>query len=291
MGSIILENEYLRVTINAKGAELASIVHKQHQLEYMWNGNPAVWGKHSPLLFPIVGTLKNNQYIFEGKTYQLPRHGFARDKNFAVAEQKAESAIFSLASDDNTLDSYPFPFIFLVKYKLIENTLSVEYEVRNTGSATMYFSVGAHPAFAIPLVKDTNYEDYYLRFDQKESLLRWPISMDGLIENKPLAVKQENHCLPLTKELFSKDALVFKQLKSSVISIQSANTPHGLHFSFPGFPFLGLWAAKGGDFVCIEPWCGIADGVDSNQQLTDKEGIEMLPASESWNRSWRVELF
>lgn len=291
MGSIVLENEYLTVAINAKGAELTSIVHKQHQLEYMWNGNPAVWGKHSPVLFPIVGTLKNNRYIFEGKTYELPRHGFARDKNFEVAEQKEEAAIFSLASDDKTLDSYPFPFVFLVKYKIIESTLSVEYEVMNTGSSNMYFSVGAHPAFAIPLVNDTKYEDYNLQFEQQEPLLRWPISVDGLIENKPVAVKQENNCLPLTKELFSTDALVFKRLKSSVISIQSASTPHGLHFYFQGFPFLGLWAAKGGGFVCIEPWCGIADSVDSNQQLLDKEGIEMLAAGKTWNRSWQVELF
>jgi galactose mutarotase-like enzyme len=291
MGSVVLENERIRVIIHTKGAELASVFHKQHQLEYMWNGNPEVWGKHSPVLFPIVGTLKNNQYIFEGKTYHLPRHGFARDKNFEVVERKAAVVIFSLASDEKTLDLYPFPFVFLMKYTLVETTLSVEYEVRNTGSASMYFSVGAHPAFAIPLVKDTEYEDYYLKFAQNESLLRWPISADGLIERNPVEVKQENHCLPLTKELFSKDALVFKQLKSSILSIQSAKTLHGLHFSFTGFPFLGLWAAKGGDFVCIEPWCGIADGVDSNQQLMDKEGIEMLPAGESWKRNWQVDFF
>jgi galactose mutarotase-like enzyme len=291
MGSVVLENERIRVIIHTKGAELASVFHKQHQLEYMWNGNPEVWGKHSPVLFPIVGTLKNNQYIFEGKTYHLPRHGFARDKNFEVVEQKAAAVIFSLASDEKTLDLYPFPFVFLMKYTLVETTLSVEYEVRNTGSASMYFSVGAHPAFAIPLVKDTKYEDYYLKFAQNESLLRWPISADGLIERNPAEVKQENHCLPLTKELFSKDALVFKQLKSSLLSIQSAKTLHGLHFSFTGFPFLGLWAAKGGDFVCIEPWCGIADGVDSNQQLMDKEGIEMLPAGENWKRNWQVDFF
>jgi galactose mutarotase-like enzyme len=155
----------------------------------------------------------------------------------------------------------------------------------------LYFSVGGHPAFAVPLTKDTNYEDYYLVFDKQENTPRWPISNDGLIENTPDPLLQHSDRLPLTKELFSKDALVLKSLKSSLISVRSDKTEHGLRFDFPGFPFLGLWAAKGADFLCIEPWCGIADSVNTSQQLEEKEGINALEPGGEFSRTWIVKVF
>lgn len=291
MSQIAIENEQLKVVINTKGAELASIFHKQHELEYMWCGNPAVWGKHSPVLFPIVGTLKNNRYFFEEKTYELSRHGFARDKNFEVAVCGSHAATFLLSSNNDTLQVYPFPFKFYLHYEIKGNTLIVEYEVVNTGTAPMYFSVGAHPAFAVPLAADTSYEDYYLAFEKIEPLERWPITADGLIDDAPIAVPGKGGTLPLTKALFNKDALVLKHLQSSVVSLLSSKTEHGLHFSFKGFPYMGIWATKGADFVCIEPWCGIADSAHSSQQLTEKEGIEILLPEHGWKRNWQVELF
>ena len=282
---ITLDNEFLTVTINPKGAELTGLFNKETQLEYMWGGDPAVWGKHSPVLFPIVGTLKNNSYTYNGHSYSLSRHGFAREKNFAVDEHKSDEAVFVLVSDEESRGVFPFDFRLRLKYSLLANTLSVTYEVLNSDDQDLYFSIGAHPAFKLPLVPETSYEDYFLQFEQQETAGRWPINKEGLIESSSLPVLNNDTVLPLSRELFSKDALVFKSLKSSMVSLRSDKTPHGLEFEFSGFPFLGLWAAPGGDFVCIEPWCGIADRVDTDQILQNKEGINKLLPKEKFVRT------
>jgi galactose mutarotase-like enzyme len=167
----------------------------------------------------------------------------------------------------------------------------VTYHIVNIGDEEMYFSVGAHPAFKVPLAAGASYEDYSLIFNKVEDAPRWPISKDGLIEEKPLPFLEHTDALPLRKELFFKDALVFKQLQSDKIILQSKADPHGWSVSFPGFPYMGIWAAKNADFVCIEPWCGIADGVNSDQQITKKMGINMLPATGSFTRAWTLEVW
>lgn len=286
-----IENQQIKAVINAKGAELTQLFHKEHELNYLWNGDPAVWGKHSPVLFPIVGTLKNNTYFYNDQWYQLPRHGFARDKQFAVEEQTADTITFLLRSDAENFTIYPFIFEFRIRYSLFENSLAVAYEVVNAGKEVMYFSVGAHPAFALPLVPGTAYTDYYLEFNQPETAPKWPISPEGLIEQTPLPLLENAKRLNLSKNLFQKDALVLKGMASSIVTLGSDKTPHGFRFDYPGFPFLGIWAAKNADFVCIEPWCGIADSVNTNQQLPDKEGINKLVAGELFTRTWTVTVY
>jgi galactose mutarotase-like enzyme len=286
-----IENEVLKVVIKTKGAELESIYNKKTGLEYMWSGDPAFWGKKSPILFPIVGTLKKDTYYYDGKSYSLPRHGFAREMDFIAAEQKKDSATFVLESNESTAAKYPFSFHFSIRYTIASNQLTVTYAVINTGNREMLFSVGAHPAFNVPLADKTVYSDYYLEFNKSENAGRWPISKDGLIEKTTEPLFNNSKKLSLSKELFYKDALVFKQLDSDKVSLLSDKTPHGLEFDFPGFPYLGIWAAKNADFVCIEPWCGIADNVDTDQQLTNKEGINNLKANDSFERSWSVTLF
>ncbi|WP_315824091.1 aldose 1-epimerase family protein [Paraflavitalea speifideaquila] len=286
-----IESPLVKAVINPKGAELTSLVHKENSLEYMWEGDPAFWSKHSPVLFPIVGTLKSNQFIYKDQSYTLPRHGFARDQQFAVESQTTDTITFLIKSNQETLKVFPFTFEFRIRYTVLDNTLAVTYKVTNTGKEDMYFSVGGHPAFKIPLTKGTSYNNYYLVLDQEENTPRWPISPDGLIEAEPTPLFLDGQLLPLTKALFQQDALVVKGLKSSRITIKSDQTNHGLTMDFPGFPFFGIWAAKHADFVCLEPWCGIADGVGSNQQLTEKEGINKLPAAAVFTRTWTVSLF
>ncbi|MET0244475.1 MAG: aldose 1-epimerase family protein [Flavitalea sp.] len=288
---VTINNELLTVTVNPKGAELTSVVNKQTGLEYMWGGDPAVWGKHSPVLFPIVGTLKENTYLWKKDKYSLSRHGFARDKVFVIEEQKPDEVIFTLVQDKETQLVYPFNFRLRIKYSLLGNTISVSYEVKNTGNGELLFSLGAHPAFKVPLVDKTSYGDYYFEFEKEETANRWPISKDGLIENQSVPVLEGTNKLPITRGLFSQDALVFKSLKSTAVSIRSNKTEHGLKLSFPGFPYLGLWAAKGGDFVCIEPWCGIADATDADQVLEHKEGVNSLVKGDSFARTWVLEVF
>lgn len=286
-----ISNDFISIKVATKGAELQSLYSKKNNLEYMWGGDPAYWGKHSPVLFPIVGELKNKSYTYGGKQYNLSRHGFAREMEFEVTAQTESSITFSLHSNAETLDKYPFHFVFSVKYTLIENTVRITFIVSNTGKDKMLFSVGAHPAFKVPLVDGTSYGDYSLVFNEKETLAKWPISQEGLIEGKPVNVLNNETNLPLKKELFAADALVFKDIRSDSVAILSAKTDHGVKVDFKGFPFLGIWETKGGDFVCIEPWCGIADSVNASGLLTEKEGINTLETSATFEVSYSIQAF
>ena len=287
----IIENNLLRISVDAKGAELTSIYHKPLQIEYMWNGDPAYWSKHSPILFPVVGGLKTNTYFFDNRPYQLPRHGFAREKKFIVAKQSAKSISFSLRDDEETQLVYPFRFELTIKYTLDDNELAVSYQVKNNGNEDMFFSIGGHPAFKVPLLDGTTYEDYYLEFNLQETSGRWPVSPDGLIETEASPFFHNDSRIHLKKSLFQQDALVFKDLRSDRVSLKCTEHKHGLDFTFKGFPYMGIWAAKNADFVCIEPWCGIADSVYADQQLKNKEGINRLGKGELFEREWNTKFW
>lgn len=283
-----IQNDHLSIAVQAKGAELVSLYNKKEKLEYMWSGDPAFWGKHSPVLFPIIGTLKNDTYYYKDKAYHLARHGFARDMEFTVTEQTTSSIGFSLLSNAGTLQKFPFEFGFDIVYLLQQDRLTVTYRVKNSGNSDMYFSVGGHPAFKVPLVEGTDYDDYYLEFNKTENTGRWPISAEGLIETDVEPFLLNTSKLPLRKELFYRDAIVLKNLRSDTVRLRSSRHHKGIEFHFSGFPYLGIWAAKDAGFVCIEPWCGIADPVNSNQQLTEKEGINCLAPGLVFERSWSV---
>jgi galactose mutarotase-like enzyme len=287
----IIENTHLRVAIKSNGAELDSIVHKQHHLEYLWQGDAAFWGKKSPILFPIVGTLKDNQYAFKGKNYTLTRHGFARDKVFVLERHTEDAATFLLTSSNETLKNYPFSFEFRLHYTLTDNTLSVTYAIKNTGVNDMYFSVGGHPAFRVPLVENTDYTDYFIELNTTETKGRYPLSTGGLLELKPNPFLQNTNKIPLHPALFHEDAVVLKHLSATSMAILSDKTTHGLRMAFDGFPYFGIWAAKNAPFVCLEPWCGIADSVNTTQELTEKEGINKLVSRKRFERTWTIEIF
>jgi galactose mutarotase-like enzyme len=288
---ITITNEKLSVQIAEQGAELQSIWHNDFQLEYLWSGDPAFWGKKSPVLFPIVGGLKNNAYQYKGQEYSLGRHGFARDNAFMVAQQDAASVTLQLADNEVTKKVYPFSFLFAITYKLDGSRLIITYHIQNKGNDIMLFSVGAHPAFKVPLAENTSYEDYYLHFNKPETAGIWPLSAGGQVETESIPFFDHTQDLPLKKSLFYKDALVFKSLASTAISIKSAGTSHGLTVNYEGFPYVGIWAAKDADFVCIEPWCGIADNVTATGRLEEKEGIMKLAAGETMDKSWSIDLF
>ncbi|RAJ82043.1 galactose mutarotase-like enzyme [Chitinophaga dinghuensis] len=285
---IRLSNEKLTVDIAEKGAELQSIKRNDNSLEYMWSGDPAFWGKKSPVLFPIVGGLKNNSYHYNGQEYTLGRHGFARDMNFTVVEQGPDNVLFSLVATEETLKVYPFHFIFSIRYVLTDTKITVSYHVKNTGNEMMYFSVGAHPAFKVPVAEGSSFTDYYLHFSHTENAGRWPLSEKGLIEMEPTPLLNNTQKLPLEKSLFYEDALVFKHLASNQISIKSDLTSYGVTVQFDDFPYMGIWSAKDANFVCIEPWCGIADNVYTTSELAAKEGINALHPGQLFDRSWSV---
>jgi len=286
-----IHNNAITVSVATKGAELQSIINKNTGLEYMWSADPAFWSKKSPVLFPIVGGLLNNQYTYGGHTYNLNRHGFAREAEFTVTHEQDDNITFTLTDSDSTLHNYPFSFSFSVKYTLHQNAVHVSYIVKNKDGATMLFSVGGHPAFAVPVVPGSAFTDYYLQFSHTENAGRWPLSPGGQVLTEPAPLLNDTNVLPLTKELFYEDALVFKHLQSNAISILSNTNPHGLKVKFDGFPYMGIWNFKDADFVCIEPWCGIADSVTTTGNLEDKEGINSLAPGDTFERTWSVEVF
>ena len=288
---ITLENEHIKVQVKTKGAELDSLYSKETNLEYLWSGDAKFWNKKSPILFPIVGTLKQNTYFYNHKAYILTRHGFARDNEFTLTDQNDLTATLTLSDNEETLQSFPFKFRLDVIYSLDASTLHVKYKVANTGNDNMYFSIGAHPAFKVPLEKKFLYQDYYFEFEQIEDAYRWLISSEGLIEPTTIPFLINTNILPITKELFRDDALVFKYINSHKVKLKSNKSKHGVEVSYPGFPFLGLWAAPDADFVCIEPWCGIADSTTSKQEFINKEGINLLTPSQLFERTWSVSLF
>ncbi|MCU0374677.1 MAG: aldose 1-epimerase family protein [Chitinophagaceae bacterium] len=287
---ISINNPELRAVINPLGAELCSLVATADQLEYVWQANPAFWGKHSPVLFPVVGTLKNNTYTYNGHSYMLPRHGFAREKVFEVNKPDEATAIFTLHSNTDSYKVYPFAFELRLIYKLNANELSLTYQVYNPSDEVMYFSIGGHPAFNVPLSAGSAYTDYYLQFNATEPLVRYHLK-GGLLSSESSEVNAENGRIALHPALFYEDAIVLKHLQSNVIELGSTMHKHGLSFDFTGFPYLGIWAAKDAPFVCIEPWCGHADTVEHNQKFNEKPGIEQIEAREFWERTWKVKVF
>ncbi|MCX2485952.1 aldose 1-epimerase family protein [Pedobacter sp. MR2016-24] len=287
---ILLENENIKVAISPKGAELQSIHSKTTDFEYLWKGDPQYWGKFSPVLFPIVGALKDNKYIFGNQEYELPRHGFARDHEFDFEQISNEEVLFTLSQTADTLKVYPFEFKLGLRYQIAGTKVSCNYEVYNPGLEALLFSVGGHPAFAAPLTAGSVYEDYYLEFNKDESITYHKIE-DNLIADETASLVLDDSKLVLKHELFYNDALVIKELKSDSISLKNKRNQHGLTFNFENFPYFGIWAARDADFICLEPWCGIADGVNHNQQLRDKEGIISLSPGLDWKRSWSVEVF
>ncbi|WP_240186656.1 aldose 1-epimerase family protein [Pedobacter namyangjuensis] len=287
---IAIENEHLKVSFAKKGAEIQSIKSVHSSTEFMWSGNPDYWGKFSPVLFPIIGALKDDTYIYEEQKYHLPRHGFARDMDFEHEQISNHEVVFKLSHNDETLKVYPFEFVLSLRYKITGATLSCTYEVENPANKPLLFSVGGHPAFAAPIDRQGNYTDYYLRFNKDNALTYHHIEAN-LITDKTTTITLEGNKLPLKHELFYDDALVFKNLQSDKISLLNSKNYNGIEFSFSDFPFFGIWAAKDADFVCLEPWCGIADGLNDNQNLAEKEGINTLDAKGNWQRTWQVTCF
>ncbi len=284
-----IENEFLRIAVHSKGAELQELFVKKIGKNVLWNGNPKYWSKFSPILFPIVGTLKNNQYVFNGKQYQLTRHGFARDHIFNIAPLNDRTIQCVLTHNETTLKTFPFSFKLIITYTLSKEGISVNYLVQNTSDIeTMYFSLGAHPAFAIPLFEGERYGDYKLIFDKEEQLKRFHLDESGLLTNATSNILLNQHSLPLDHALFVQDAIVLKNLNSRSITLANSKD-YQMKFSWYNLPHFGIWAAPNAPFVCLEPWQGYADIDTHNQELKEKEGKITLSTGQDWQANWAVE--
>lgn len=282
-----LENQHLKIAVALKGAELKSVVKKATQQEIVWQGNPDFWAKSSPVLFPIVGTLKNGMYGYEAKEYQLPRHGFARDYNFKLDEVSNAHLVLSLEASPDTLQLYPFVFKLQIIYTLMNNSLQVEYKVENLSDVeTMYFSLGAHPAFNVGIKAD-DFSSYSLSFN-KDNKLKATCLKDGLLTPDKNTITLTNQKLQLDYKLFENDALVLLDMKSDKITLLGNDDETIFDFEFENFPYFGIWTVKDSGFICLEPWAGIADFDSHGQQLENKAGINVLQPNENWSASWTL---
>ncbi len=281
-------NEFLKAKFQSKGAELISLIKKKTGQEYIWQANPSHWARHTPVLFPFVGRLKNDQYFYEGKNYNMGQHGFARDKEFEIESQSDHSLVFLLKSDEQTLENYPFRFELRLEYILTDQSLITRYHVKNVGTEMMYFSIGGHPAFKCAMTLAGKRSDYHLLFNKEESSDTHLLE-DGTFSGETDLVLQGDR-LPITDSLFDRDALVFKDLKSTNVSLVSVDKKW-LKFHFQGFPYLGIWSKNNrSPFVCIEPWFGLADNQNHDGDLTKKEGILKLDPAKTFTCDYKIEI-
>ena len=282
-----LSNHDLSISFSDLGAELNSIFDKKAGIDYLWNGDPSIWSRQSPVLFPIVGRLRENSYRSGNHSYSLPQHGFARDMKFLVKEETSDKIVFSLVYSEETLKKYPYKFELQIVYILKGRTLTVHYKVINLQDTDIHFSIGAHPAFTCPLFANEKYEDYYLEFSKPETLGLYTLS-NGLVNDEAIPYLNHEQKIPLSYELFKNDALIFKDYKSDFISLKHKERGTIFKFHFAGYPFLGIWS-KPGPFVCIEPWYGVADFVTHSGVLEEKTGIQSLSSEKSFECEWSVE--
>lgn len=286
-----LENDFLKINLCNDGAELHSIKGKKEDIEFLWNGNEDYWKYHAPVLFPIVGKVLNNKYMVDGTTYELPQHGLARVSKFEKINQSESSITFKLDYSENTLKVYPFKFSFEIKYTLDKDSIIIEYKVINRDTKNILFSVGAHPAFMCPILSNESFDDYYFEFSEKETTSVMELSPIGHFTHNEIPYLNNENIIPLTKEVFKDDALVFHDLKSHIISLKSKNHNKFIEFDFTNFPHLGLWSKPtGAPFVCIEPWFGHADFEDFNGEFKDKSGIISLEENNTFTCSYKVKI-
>ena len=279
---VTIKNNTISASINSIGAELIRL--EKDNKNYIWTVDETYWNKTSPILFPIVGRLKNDSYSINNTTFELPRHGFARNFDFKIVNQTENSVVFQLESNSETLKNYPFDFQLQLEYLLEDNTLKMNYSVVNKSNETMPFSIGAHPAFAI----DNNFSDYSLRFNKDDKFISFELENEQF-NNSFKEISTVNNTISLDYSLFEKDALVFKHLNSNELTLLE-NGKEVLSVQFEGFPYLGIWTKPNAPYLCIEPWCGLADNVNHNGELSIKEGINLLEKDATFKRTMTIRL-
>lgn len=285
---IELRNNIFKVKIATLGAEIKSLYSFETEREYIWEGNREYWSRSSPVLFPLVGALRDNEFLFDGKKYTIPKHGFARDMLFDIIEVSSESTSFRLSSESLTMD-YPFDFEFIIKYTLIENMLICHYMVLNKSMGDMFFSIGAHPAFKFDFANGQNWTDYFVKFESDDYLQRQYL-VNNLLADRTDVVALDSQKMSLIPNMFDEDAWVLQNLKSTKVILSNKQGDYNIEVTFKDFPYFGLWSMPGSSFLCLEPWCGVNDSLSSSNNIKDKAGVIELAKDEIWNREWSVKI-
>ncbi|MGN1319613.1 MAG: aldose 1-epimerase family protein [Acutalibacteraceae bacterium] len=280
---VTISNEFLTAAFSEIGAELKSL--KSDNREYIWNGDPAFWTGSSPVLFPICSGLKDDEFIYGGKTYTMPKHGFARRAEFEVESANGNTATFLLSSKNAPNPNYPFEYEFRITYTLEGKKVNVEYNIKNLTDGDMYFSVGAHEAYFCP----EGIENYEIVFEKRENLDAYQLE-GPLLSDITKSYGKNTDTLQLDNSLFENDCLIFKHLNSKSVCLHNKITGQNIKVDFDGFDYMLLWTVPGAGFICIEPWCGITDNINTTKQLIEKEGIEKLEKGGSFYRIHSFEI-
>jgi len=289
---IILNNKILEVHLSNKGAEIHKIIGLQDQINYMWKRDSSLWANSAPILFPIVGAVINNQYRIDGKTYSLTQHGFARHTEFNISQVNDSKVIFSLESNDEILQKYPYRFKLEVTYTLVNHQLICDCVVKNVDNKPIYFQIGGHPAFACPLMENESSNDYYIEFEKNESLYQKIIDVEANAMSKDVRLLFDNEKrFFIRQELFNQDAIVVKNFRSRYVALKSINHEKSITFYMKNFNHLGLWASKHvGGLLAIEPWVGHNDYVGFTGDFKEKEGVVELAIDEIFNCQFAIEI-
>lgn len=278
-----IENDYIRVGVKEHGAELTSIVSKKTGYEYLWQGDESIWYGQAPILFPIVGRLIDDQYTLNGNVYSMPKHGFARKSDFTLLSKDSDTMTFILSESTATKNIFPYDFDLIVTYTVEENTLRVSHDVVNKNEETMYFSLGAHPAFNCAIGD-------ILRFEKKETLSTEKIDLvHSLRLPDRIPVLNDETDIVITKDIFNEDALILSGIQSDKITLCSPNHDRTVVFDLGKAPYLGIWAKPGAPYVCIEPWCGVNDDTNKVSDFSQKCAIQKLEADDVFNFTWEAQ--
>lgn len=278
--------------IQSLGAELTSFSDKEGT-QYLWQGDPAFWSGQSPILFPIVGSIRDKKAtVGKNKTCHMERHGVVRNMEFQLTGSTEDSATFSVVSTSETKERFPYDFELQLKYTLTGKTLTIAYTAINKDSEPMPYFVGGHPAFRCPLLEGESFEDYVVEFEQKEYANCPRPLKSGLVdvEHRTLILNNSN-TFPLDRTWFSYDCQIFDQLKSRSAKLYNPKTGKGVKVDFPGFEYLVVWSSKnGGDFVAVEPWTGLSTCSDEDDVFENKRGVKILAPGASQTLSYDVTL-
>lgn len=285
-----LENEILKVEIDSFGAELKSVRRKADGREYMWYADKAYWARTSPVLFPFVGSLKNKEFIYNGKHYPMGQHGFARDLEHTLLSSADQEIWFSLSSTEDTLAKYPFPFVLKIGYKLSGQKLNVMWRVENPADQTMYFSIGAHPAFICPIHGETDKSGYRLYFGGLDEVHHHGNTLDtGLSVQEDLTLPLTDHRAVITPGFFDRCTYIIEGNQTGEVGIED---PQGNRFITMEFntPLFAIWSPEGKNapFLCIEPWYGRCDSTDFNGSLQERAYTNVLNAGEVFEAAYTI---
>ena len=288
-----ISNNLVSASISSMGAELYSLYSLLNDIEYLWQGNPNIWSSRSPILFPIVGRLKESRYELDGENYSICIHGFAKQMEFSVISHSDRSITFSLSHNETTLISYPYYFELQIKYTLEGNQLKKEHIVINHGDEEMFFELGGHEGYAVALFPEENMKDYYLDFGDLDSLEIYTADQSGLINKEQSSLPLSAGHLHLDMELFRNDFLTLNKVKNNEVTLANSKNQHRITVSFADFPYLGIWTkniTSDSNYICIEPWSSLPDGNYLDYDLKCKEGVRVIKPNSQEKLSYIIRM-